>query len=64
MDHCKTPFKKHILMDITICIFGYSVPAEAKLQEEPRYATLDEVMQSIAATRDQTQPVLDYLKDK
>jgi len=51
-------------MDITICILGYVVPAEATLQEEPRYATLDEAMQSIAATRDQTQPVLDYLKDK
>ena len=44
--------------------FGYFVPAEATLQEEPRLATLDEVMESIAATREQTQPVLHYLKDK
>ncbi|MBM1310845.1 hypothetical protein JQT66_11435 [Sulfitobacter mediterraneus] len=51
------------IMKNSKCV-GYFVPAEATLQEEPRYATLDEVMQSIAATRDQTQPVLDYLKDK
>ena len=43
---------------------GYFVPAEATLQEEPRVATLDEVMNSITATREQTQPVLDYLKDR
>ncbi len=51
------------IMKNSKCV-GYFVPAEATLQEEPRYATLDEVMQSMAATRDQTQPVLDYLKDK
>jgi len=43
---------------------GYFVPAEATLQDEPRYATLDEVMEAIESTRAQTQPVLDYLKDK
>jgi len=43
---------------------GYFVPAEATLKEEPRYATMEEVMEAIEATRAQTQPVLDYLKDK
>lgn len=43
---------------------GYFVPVEATLPQEPRYATLEEVMEAIEATREQTQPVLDYLKDK
>ena len=43
---------------------GYFVPAEATLQEEPRVATLDEVMESIARRKHINQPVLDYLKDK
>ncbi len=51
------------IMKNSKCV-GYFVPAEATLQEEPRYATLDEVMQSIPETRDVNQPVLDYLKDK
>ena len=51
------------IMKNSKCV-GYFVPAEATLQEEPRHATLDEVMQSIKATTAQTQPVLDYLKDK
>ena len=42
----------------------YFVPAEATLQEEPRVATLDEVMKSIARRKHINQPVLDYLKDK
>lgn len=51
------------IMKNSKCV-GYLVPEEATLQEEPRYATLDEVMEAIAQTRAQTQPVLDYLKDK
>ncbi len=51
------------IMKNSRCV-GYFVPTEATLQEEPRYATLDEVMEAIAQTRAQTQPVLDYLKDK
>tara|TARA_R110002094_G_scaffold217965_4_gene189246 strand:+ start:329 stop:580 length:252 start_codon:yes stop_codon:yes gene_type:complete len=44
---------------------GYFVPAEATLQDNPpRYATLEEVMESLERTREQAQPVLDYLKDK
>lgn len=51
------------IMKNSRCV-AYFVPVEATLQEEPRYATMDEVMEAIAATRAQTQPVLDYLKDK
>ena len=40
---------------------GYFVPAE---DNPPRYATLEEVMESLERTREQAQPVLDYLKDK
>ena len=43
---------------------GYLVPAEATLQEEPRYATRDEVLASIRKRRSANQAVLDYLKDK
>ncbi len=43
---------------------GYFVPVEATLPQEPRYATLEEVMESMERTRAQAQPVLDYLKDK
>ncbi|MDP3961290.1 MAG: hypothetical protein Q8Q26_14740 [Pseudorhodobacter sp.] len=45
-------------------LVGYLVPAEAVSQVAHRYATLDEVMQSLARTRARAQPVLDYLKDK
>ena len=51
------------IMKNSKCV-GYLVPEEATLQEEPRYATLDEVMQSIERRRAVNQPVLDYLKDK
>ena len=43
---------------------GYFVPVEATLEDEPRYATMDEVMESLKRTRDQAAPVLEYLKDK
>ena len=43
---------------------AYLVPAEATLDDEPRYATMDEVQTYIERSRDRVQPVLDYLKDK
>ena len=51
------------IMKNSKCV-GYLVPEEATLQEEPRYATLDGVMESMARRREVNQPVLDYLKDK
>ena len=51
------------IMKNSRCV-GYLVPAEATLPEEPRYATMEEVKESLERTRAQTQPVLDYLKDK
>ncbi|WP_299879904.1 hypothetical protein [uncultured Sulfitobacter sp.] len=51
------------IMKNSRCV-GYFVPTEATLQEEPRYATLDEVMEAIESRRHINQPVLDYLKDK
>ncbi len=45
------------------CI-AYLVPADATLEDEPRYATMDEVMESLQRRREINQPVLDYLKDK
>ena len=43
---------------------GYLVPEDAVADQEPRYATMDEVMNSIEKRREVNQPVLDYLKDK
>ena len=51
------------IMKNSRCV-GYLVPVEATLEEAPRYATLEEVMESIRRRRDVNQPVLDYLKDK
>lgn len=51
------------IMKNSKCI-GYLVPEEAALQGAPRYATMDEVMNSMHTRRDANQPVLDYLKDK
>ena len=51
------------IMKNSRCV-GYFVPVEATLQDEPRTATMDEVMEAIQRTRAQSQPVLDYLKDK
>ena len=45
-------------------IVAYLVPQEAVEQVDARVATMDEVMESLARTREQVQPVLDYLKDK
>lgn len=45
-------------------LVGYYVPAEAVGKVETRYATLDEVMESMKRRRAINQPVLDYLKDK
>ncbi|ARE83231.1 hypothetical protein ROSMUCSMR3_01754 [Roseovarius mucosus] len=51
------------IMKNSKCI-GYLVPEEATLQQEPRYATMDEVMASMRRRRAENQPVLEYLKDK
>lgn len=51
------------IMKNSRCI-GYLVPEEATLQDEPRHATMDEVMASIEKRRKVNQAVLDYLKDK
>ena len=51
------------IMKNSRCV-GYLVPVEATLEEAPRYATMEEVMESIRRRRDVNQPVLDYLKDK
>jgi len=51
------------IMKNSKCV-GYLVPEDATLQTEPRYATMDEVMAAVDATREQAQPVLEYLKDK
>jgi antitoxin StbD len=46
-------------------LVGYLVPAEAvQAPEEHRYATMEEVMESLARRRSVNQPVLDYLRDK
>lgn len=45
-------------------VVGYLVPEVAVNHVEPRYATREEVMAHIEATRDEVQPVLDYLRDK
>ncbi|WP_292293606.1 hypothetical protein [Marivita sp.] len=51
------------IMKNSKCV-GYLVPEEASLQEEPRHASMDEVMASLEKRRAVNQPVLDYLKDK
>ncbi len=43
---------------------AYLVPEESTMQGEPRYASMDEVMESIEKRRKVNKPVLDYLKDK
>jgi len=45
-------------------LVGYLVPAEAVGTTEHRYATMEELRVHLAATRDQVQPVLEYLRDK
>ena len=45
-------------------LVAYLVPADAVEQSEHRYATMEEVLESLARTRANVQPVLDYLKDK
>lgn len=51
------------IMKNSRCI-GYLVPDEATLEGEPRYATMDELMEAIEQTREQSAPVLEYLRDK
>ncbi|MFA5537688.1 MAG: hypothetical protein WCZ72_04960 [Gemmobacter sp.] len=45
-------------------LVGYFVPAEAVEAISYRYATREEVMESLRRTRERAQPVLDYLRDK
>ncbi len=46
-------------------LVGYFVPADAVTGlDGHRYATREEVMESLARTQDRAQPVLDYLRDK
>ena len=46
-------------------LVGYLVPAEAVAEPEGhRPATLDELVAHLEATRDEVQPVLDYLRNK
>ena len=45
-------------------LVGYLVPAEAVQENEHRYATREEVMESLRRRKAVNQPVLDYLKDK
>ncbi|MBC2837117.1 hypothetical protein [Paragemmobacter straminiformis] len=45
-------------------LVGYIVPAEAVGKTEGRYATMEEVMESLNRRREINQPVLDYLRDK
>ena len=51
------------IMKNSRCV-GYLVPEEATLQGEPRYATMDEEMESLEKRREINDPVLEYLKDK
>ncbi len=51
------------IMKNSRCV-GYLVPEESTLQEEPHYATREEVLASLRKRREVNQPVLDYLKDK
>ncbi|MFD1509158.1 hypothetical protein [Lacimonas salitolerans] len=51
------------IMKNSRCV-GYLVPAEAALDSEPHYASMDEVQNYIKTSRERVQPVLDYLKDK
>jgi antitoxin StbD len=45
-------------------VVAYLVPQEAVDAIGHEVATMDEVLESLARTRESVQPVLDYLKDK
>jgi antitoxin StbD len=45
-------------------VVAYLVPQEAVDAIGHEVATIDEVLESLARTRESVQPVLDYLKDK
>jgi antitoxin StbD len=45
-------------------LVGYLIPAEAVQTEEHRYATMEELAAVLEATREEAQPILDYLRDK
>ena len=46
-------------------LVAYLVPAEATAQPgEHRVATMEEVMEALERTRENAQPILEYLRDK
>jgi antitoxin StbD len=45
-------------------LVGYFVPAEAVQKTGSRIVTREEVLEHLKGSREQVQPVLDYLKDK
>ncbi len=45
-------------------LVGYFVPAEAAHGDGAEYATMEELQTYLAESREQVQPVLDYLRDK
>ena len=45
-------------------VVGYLVPQEAVDDLGHEVATMDEVLESLAKTREAVEPVLEYLKDK
>ncbi len=51
------------IMKNSRCV-AYLVPEEATLQDAPRYATMEELQAYLEASREDVQPILDYLKDK
>lgn len=51
------------IMKNSKCV-GYFVPAEIVVTDEPRRATMEEVLAALRESRERVQPVLDYLKDK
>ena len=45
-------------------LVGYFVPVEAVQETESRHATRGEILEHLKNSREQVQPILDYLKDK
>lgn len=45
-------------------LVGYFVPAEAVQEIDSRVATRSEILNHLKESREQVQPILDYLKDK
>jgi antitoxin StbD len=43
---------------------AYLVPVEAVAADEPRHASMDEIMAAFDAERERMRPALDFLRDK